>query len=205
MKKIKLFLLLLVSVISVTPALGQNADKTLDKIENAGKNHSAITGSLAQVRTTAAKAKTDMTGTLSFTDKSQFAINYTTPAGNRTVIDGSNMLLIANGKTQKFNLQKNASMKKLATFLLDAMGGRVRQIADANNADYTVAESGGQITVQMKARKKAVKGYSSIRLVYRQSDCVMTEMETVEFSGVSNLYKMSNIKVNTAIDPAAFK
>ena len=204
MKIIKSFIfpVLLLSIFNVSFAQG---DKSLDKIEAAGKKHTAITGALTQVRTTASKAKIDMAGTLSYTDKSQFAINYSTPAGNRTVINGQNMLLIAKGKTQKFNLQKNQSMQKLATFLLDAMGGRVRAIANANNADYTVSEAGGSITVQMTARKKAAKGYSSIRLVYRQSDCVMTEMETVEFNGVSNLYKLSGIKVNAAVDAAAFK
>ena len=203
-KKIK-SLILPVLFLSILNTAYAQADKTLDKIEAFGKKHTSIAGSLAQSRTTVSKTKSDMAGTLSYTDKSQFAINYTEPAGNRTVINGQDMLLVAKGKTQKFNLQKNQPMRKLASFLLDAMAGRVRSIATANNADYTVSESGGNVTVQMTARKKAAKGYSSIRLVYRQSDCVMTEMETVEFNGVSNLYKMSNIKVNAAIDPAAFK
>lgn len=203
MKTLKTFFLpiLFLSILNTTFA---QTDNTLDKIETAGKKHTTVTGSLTQVRTTASKSKTDMAGALSYTDKSQFAINYTAPAGNRTVINGQNMLLVAKGKTQKFNLQKNQSMQKLASFLLDAMSGRVRGIASANNADYTVSESGGYITVQMKARKKAAKGYSSIRLVYRQSDFVMTEMETVEFSGVSNQYKMTDIKVNKPVDEAAF-
>ena len=179
-------------------------DKSLDKIETVGKKHVSITGSLVQVRTTAAKAKIDMAGTLYYTDKNQFAINYATPAGNRTVINGQGMLLIAKGKNQKFNLQKNPPMQKLANFLIDAMAGRVREIATSNNADYTVKENGGNYVVEMTARKKAAKGFSSIRLVHRQSDCVMVEMETVDFSGVSNLYKMTDIKVNTAVDAAVF-
>lgn len=186
-------------------AFAQGDDKSLDKIETVGKKHTTITGSLTQVRTTAAKAKIDMAGTLYYTDKNQFAINYSTPAGNRTVINGQSMLLIAKGKNQKFNLPKSPSMQKLASFLIDAMAGRVKEIATSNNADYTVKESGGTYTVEMTARKKAAKGFSSIRLVYRQSDCVMTEMETVDFSGVSNLYKMTDIKVNGPVDDSAFK
>ena len=95
-------------------------------------------------------------------------------------------------------------MQKLATFLIDAMAGRVRSIAEANNADCTVTEAGGNITVAMTARKKAAKGFASIRLVYRQSDCVMTEMETVELNGQSNLYKLAEIKVNVKPDTSAF-
>ena len=33
----------------------------------------------------------------------------------------------------------------------------------------------------------------------------MTEMETVDFSGVSNLYKMTDIKVNGPVDDSTFK
>jgi len=202
-------LVLLLAVLTFQFATISNSfaqgDKALDKIESVGKKHTSITGSLTQVRTTAAKAKIDMAGTLYYTDKTQFAINYTTPAGNRTVINGQNMLLIAKGKNQKFNLPKSPSMQKLADFLIDAMAGRVKEIATSNNANYTVKESGGTYTVEMTARKKAAKGFSSIRLVYRQNDCVMTEMETVDFSGVSNLYKMTDIKVNTAVDESAFK
>ena len=182
----------------------QNEEKILDKIESMGKKHSSVTGALTQVRTTAAKSKIDMEGTLSFTDQSQFAINYTKPAGNRTVINDQNMLLIAKGKTQKFNLPKSPSMQKLASFLLDAMGGQVRNIANMNNADYKVSDIDGKYVVEMTAKKKAAKGYSKIRLVYRQSDCVMVEMETVEFSGMCNLYKMTNIKVNGPVDKSAF-
>lgn len=190
---------------TISSGFAQGGDKTLDKIESVGKKHTSITGSLTQVRTTAAKAKIDMAGTLYYTDKTQFAIDYTTPAGNRTVINGQNMLLIAKGKNQKFNLPKSPSMQKLADFLIDAMAGRVRKIATSNNADYSVKESSGTYTVEMTAKKKAAKGFASIRLVYRQSDCVMTEMETVDFSGVSNLYKMTDIKVNTPVDETAFK
>ena len=203
---LKTFTIIFCTVATALGVQAQQNDKALDKIEAAGRNHTAITGTLTQVRTTAAKAKIDMAGTLAYTDQSQFAINYTTPAGNRTVINGQNMLLVdkAKNKNQKFNLQKNASMQKLATFLIDAMAGRVRSIAEANNADCTVTEAGGNLTVAMTARKKAAKGFASIRLVYRQSDCVMTEMETVEFNGQSNHYKLAEIKVNVKPDASAF-
>ena len=194
----------LIATLGANNIQAQNGEKILDKIESIGKKHNTITGDLTQVRTTAAKSKIDMSGSLNYTDQSQFAINYSTPKGNRTVINGQNMLLIAKGKTQKFNLPKSPSMQKLANFLLDAMGGKVRNIANSNNADYSVSEADGNYVVEMTARKKAAKGYASIRLVYRQSDCIMIEMETVEFSGVANLYKMSSIKVNGSIDKTAF-
>ena len=194
----------LIATLGANNIQAQNGEKILDKIESIGKKHNTITGDLTQVRTTAAKSKIDMSGSLNYTDQSQFAINYSTPKGNRTVINGQNMLLIAKGKTQKFNLPKSPSMQKLANFLLDAMGGKVRNIANSNNADYSVSEADGNYVVEMMARKKAAKGYASIRLVYRQSDCIMIEMETVEFSGVANLYKMSSIKVNGSIDNTAF-
>ena len=114
------------------------------------------------------------------------------------------MLLVAKGKNQKFNLPKSPSMQKLASFLLDALGGKVRNIANSNNASYTVSEEGNTYVVEMTARKKAAKGYSYIKLVYRQSDGVMTFMETREFSGVSNTYTLTDIRRNSSIDKSVY-
>lgn len=185
-------------------AFADNSETILDKIENCGKKNTTITGSLAQVRTTAAKAKINMSGTLYFTASNMFSILYSDPAGNKTVINNQSMLLVAKGKNQKFNLPKSPSMQKLASFLLDAMGGKVRNIANSNNASYTVSEEGNTYVVEMTARKKAAKGYSYIKLVYRQSDGVMTFMETREFSGVSNTYTLTDICRNSSIDKSVY-
>lgn len=201
MKKI---LVALAALFLTFGAFAAENEAILDKIETAGKKHSTITGALAQTKTTAAKAKIDMVGTLYFTAPKLFAIKYTKPANDRTVVNETSMLVNRKGEPKKYTLKSTPSMKNLADFLLNAMSGNVRAIAKGNNADYTISEEGGNYVIVLTARKKAAKGYSLITLTYRKSDCVMVKMETKEFNGVVNNYVLSDIKVNSTIDKGVY-
>ena len=69
----------------------------------------------------------------------------------------------------------------------------------------TVADTKDGYLVTIKANNASPRGYSSISLLYRKSDCVVTKMILDEFSGIRTVYDMAGIKLKGAIDQSKFK
>ncbi len=203
MKFNKLFAVLAAFALSVCAVFAQ--DSRLDKIQKAGNSVSRITADFVQTRIIAASGKVvKSSGKLYYTDQSQLSMQYVKPSGDVLVIDGGLMYLNRGGKANNFDLTKNKLMSSLSSMLLGCIAGNAGQVADANNADISVSESGNDYVVTIKARNQAVRGYSDIVLNYRKSDCLLVKMDITEFSGIRNVYEMSSIDARAAVDSSVF-
>lgn len=201
MKKIVLFFI--VFCYFITANAGN--DGILAKISQAGKQRTSIESPFVQSRTTAAKVKTSLEGTLYFKNPGQLAMIYSRPTTERVILNGNSLHITTNGKKANYDLGKNPTMRKLANFLCQAMTGQVENIATANNANYSISDDGKNYVITLTAKKTAVQGFSKITLCYRKSDCVLVKMETIEFNKMVNNYELKSVKTNGSISKSIFE
>ena len=130
-------------------------------------------------------------GTATYTAPDQFALVYSDPEGEYVVIDGNTVRVDMAGQIATIDTRKNNFMGGMMETLMDCIAGRYEDAARRNSADVSVSDiKGGIRKVVLTARKAAVRGYSSIDLLYSKSDNFLTEMVLREFTGVQTTYKL---------------
>lgn len=197
------FIAIILSLLAF-PAKAQT-DKILSGIEKANSSVSTVEAHFSQTRTILASGKkTEMEGILYFSAPDKMSMHYSTPAFDLLTINGNQFHLKRSGKASTYNTDKNALMGSLSKTLLRCIKGQVSATAEDNDADVEAKSNGNNWEVTLLARKKAARGYSKIILEYRKSDGMLVSMEMVEFSGISNLYRMSDILTGMEIDKSVY-
>lgn len=174
-------------------------DATLAKIASGNQKVNSLIINFSQTKVLANKQSQSLNGVLYYTNEGKMAMNYEKPAGDRFVISGNKVMHIKSGKRKTFDMAKTASVKSLANSLLWALSGQVQKVADANNADIAVEESSDNYTVTLTARKRQVKGYAKLVLIYSKKNGLLQSLSMEEFNHVVNTYSMQSVKSNTAI------
>ena len=198
MKKHLLLSAILVFGALATAFAGPNEDKMIEKIEKTNAAYAALQIDFTQTRTVASKA-TDLAGTMYFSAKDRLAMVYSKPATDRLIINGNMFHMNRGGKPQTFDTTKVPTMKTLSASVLCGITGRVSELAQTADMDYTIEETADFYVVKFTARKKAVTGYSKIVLSYSKKDCVVSKMEMEEFNKTVNVYTTKSHKVNPLI------
>ena len=199
----KKIITLALAMFAVT-AFADNA-AVLTKIKNANAQIKTIESSFKEVKKLKANGKIiEKQGTFYFSATSKLSMLYSNSAGEKTVINGKDMLLIHDGKTRTFNTDKNARMKSLATILLCAVHGEIEKLCEAVSATNTATEKSDSYFVVIKATKKSSKGYSLIEITYNKADGLIKQMVMTENSGDVTTYTLSGVVKNKAIAESNF-
>ncbi len=178
----------------------------LDKIEQANAAVSSIESHFVQTQTLLAKNETVKSeGTLYLSGTDKMAMHYAAPSTDLLIINGTNFFM-NRGKQQNklYNTAKNKTMRQLSNTLLYCVHGKVRQLAEENNSELTVAQEKTGYVVTLTAKKKQARGYSKIVLTYDPKALLLTRMQMDEFNGNSTLYEMSGTKANATINASVY-
>lgn len=177
----------------------------LTKVKSANAAVKTIESSFTQSRTIKAAGRTiKSSGTLYYDVTGKMSMFYDAPSSDLLVINGTSFYMKRGGRGSTFDTSKNTLMRDLSSTLLNCLGGKVQEVADANNASVWAEEVSGTYLVTLKARKVATKGYSRIVLTYRKSDCLLVKMQMDEFGGISTIYSMSGIKTGSGVSADKF-
>ncbi|MBQ6725386.1 MAG: outer membrane lipoprotein carrier protein LolA [Bacteroidales bacterium] len=177
----------------------------LTKIKNANAQIKTIESSFKESKKLKANGKViDKQGTFYFSATSKLSMLYSNPEGEKTVINGKDMLLIHDGKTRTFKTDRNARMRNLSTILLCAVHGEIEKLCEDVSATYTATEKGDSYFVVINATKKSGKGYSKIEITYAKADGLIKQMVMTENSGDVTTYTLSGAVKNKAIAESNF-
>ena len=164
----------------------QSAEEILSTVEkNAART---FNGSFTEVRISASGDSKTLKGDLLYKPETYLSMMYSNE--ELFSIDGQKMVMIRDGSNQIFDLTKNVMMKSLASMLLNSFGGHPKAIAESQGADLSACVEGNFYKVNLTARKKSVRGYSSIELLYDRATCSLRRMKLCEFSGAETHYSM---------------
>ncbi len=155
----------------------------------------SFTSDFTQTRENPASGrKITKTGTMEFTAPDQLAMIYSKPDGEYMIIDGPLVRMEMDGQTGDIDSSKNPRVGGLRATLLNCILGDWEKAAKDNDAESSVKKAGGLKTVTLTARKAATRGYSSIVIVYREKDSMVTSITLEQFSGIKDTYTLTNIK-----------
>lgn len=195
---------LLTFCLFVSTMLGAQ-NNILTEIEKANAAYKSVTGSFTRTQVNAAKGTSEkVDGDLYIAGENQMAQHYKAPSADLLIIDGDVFYMIRGKKTNKFNTEKNKTMRSLRNTLLYCVHGKPAVLAAENGAEITVEKKSGGYEVVLVSTKKTPRGYAKIVLIYDLKSKLLTRMQMDEFNGNSTLYEMSGLKINGNIDSKVF-
>ena len=182
----------------------QANDDILSKIEEKGSTFNTLTAQFTQEKTIAANGKKIMSDGMLYYAPGKFAMHYSPSCDELLIINGKDFLMIRGKRKNIFNTETNKPMRSLKNTLLYCMTGDIGILAEENNAEISASDCDSYYQVTLTARKKAIKGYSSIIFSYDKNTGFLTEMTMNEFNGNSTVYKMSGYHQNVMIEDEKF-
>ena len=195
---------LLTFCLFVSTMLGAQ-NNILTEIEKANAAYKSVTGAFTRTQVNAAKGTSEkVDGDLYIAGENQMAQHYKAPSADLLIIDGDVFYMIRGKKTNKFNTEKNKTMRSLRNTLLYCVHGKPAVLAAENGAKITVEKKSGGYEVVLVSTKKTPRGYAKIVLTYDLKSKLLTRMQMDEFNGNSTLYEMSGLKINGNIDSKVF-
>ena len=129
---------------------------------------------------------------------------YKAPSTDLLIINGNDFYMIRGKKTNKFNIEKNKTMRSLRNTLLYCVHGKPMVLATENGAEITAGKKANEYEVVLVSTKKTPRSYAKIVLVYDLKSKLLTKMRMDEYNGNSTLYEMNNLKTNGNIDTKVF-
>lgn len=184
----KILIALAVVFAAVVPSAAQDGTAVLSVIEKKLSSSKGFSGPFSEVRNAPKKETVSLKGEICYRNEDYIDMSYTN--GELFNVDGNAMTIIRDGKTQKFDLNKNLMMKSLSHTLLFVFQGRLEALAQEQNADIEAAVEGREYVVTLTARKKAARGCSKVMVRYRTADCGIVSMQLEEFGGNTTFYSM---------------
>ena len=197
-------LLLTLSLFFSTVLCAQN--NVLTEIEKANAAYQSVTGTFTRTQVNAAKGtsvKAD--GDLYIVGEDRMAQHYKAPSTDLLIINGDDFFMVRGKKTNKFNTEKNKTIRNLRNTLLYCVHGKPMVLATENGAEISAEKKAKGYEVVLVSTKKTPRGYAKIVLTYDLKTKLLTKMQMDEYNGNSTLYEMSGLKVNGNVDNAVFE
>lgn len=177
----------------------------LTEIEKANAAYKVITGNFIRTQTNVAKGTSvKANGTLYIAGEDQMSQYYKAPSTDMLIINGNDFYMIRGKKINKFNTEKNKTMRSLRNTLLYCVHGKSATLAAENGAEITTKKKADGYEVVLVHTKKNPRGYARIVLNYDLNSKLLIRMQMDEFNGNSTLYEMENLVVNGTIKDNVF-
>lgn len=146
-------------------------------------------GDFNEVRTRKNAKVVNLNGNLEFSSPEHLVMNYTN-ADEFFSIEGNKMVIKHGKQNQNFDTKKNAPMRSLSHALIYAFTGKLTELSQEQNTTLEVAKVGNEYVATLKAKKKAARGYSLMKIGYKVSNGRICSMRLDEFNGASTTYTL---------------
>lgn len=177
----------------------------LSEIEKGNAAYNTIQGDFTQTKTLVAKGtKVQSEGLIYVSGDEQMAQHYQAPSADVLIINGNDFYMVRGKKKNKFNTDKNKTMRGLRNTLLYCVHGKPTALAAENNAEITAVQKPDGYEVTLVSTKKMARGYAKIVLLYDLKTKLLTRMQMDEYNGNSTLYQMSGLRTNQPVDASVY-
>lgn len=196
----------LLFILGLFVCIGLHAQNDIvSEIEKGNAAYNTIQGDFTQTKTLAAKGtKVQSEGLLYISGDHQMAQHYQAPSADVLIINGDDFYMVRGKKKNKFNTDKNKTMRSLRNTLLYCVHGKPAALAAENGAEITAVQKSDGYEVTLVSTKKTARGYAKIVLLYDLKTKLLTRMQMDEYNGNSTLYQMSGLRTNQPIDASVY-
>jgi len=146
--------------------------------------------------------KVNSKGKFYFKKEDKIRIEYTSPFQYLLVMNGGQIMVRDENKTNKINTRNSKTMQSVNKVMMDCMRGTV-----FNNKDFSVKafESKGQYLLQMTPINSSMKGlFAKIEVYLEKTDNTVTKLVMSENGGDYTDMNFTNKKINTTLSDALF-
>ncbi|MDR1792724.1 MAG: outer membrane lipoprotein carrier protein LolA [Bacteroidales bacterium] len=146
------------------------------------------------------------TGQFYYQQKDKLSMQYDTPAGDLMTMNGTDFLMITNGKRRVASSKSNAKLKTLQVLLTACMNGDIDAAMAQTAATAVYTDNGKNYIIKLTPKKADLsKGVVSIVLTVNKQSMEITALRIDETADNYTLYELSNRVVNKPIDAKVFE
>ena len=150
------------------------------------------------------KKTTQQEGKLYFVAPKEFAAIFTT--GKYMIVNEKKINMNIGLFDGTFKIKEGGTMQSLANIFLYGFQGKVQDLADENNYSLTTKTEGGFhiVTGTINKKKLIGIGYKQVVFKYHTDSLLLKEIVLYDYSGNVDVYTISNVQYDVAVDPNTF-
>ena len=151
------------------------------------------------------KKTTSQEGKLYFVSPYEFAAMFNT--GKYMIVNEKKINMEIGLFSGTYKLKDGGMMQSLSNIFLYGFQGKIQQLADENGYSLTTKTEGGFhiVTGTIKRKKLIGIGYKQVVFKYHTDSLLLKEIVLFDYSGNMDVYTISNIKYDVAVDPKLFE
>lgn len=201
----RILIALSLAATTALPAGAQSADATLEKAVATYADMKSVRASFEQtIENPMTGTKVTAKGEIQQRKPNLLSVRFTDPAGDRIVVDGSSVWVYLPSTNPGQVIKQAASAGSAA--MLDPASELLR----APRTRYTITDGGtarlgSRTTRVLTLVPKTEMGFAKATVWIDPSDGTLRQFEVVDANGLSRRVHLTNIRMNAATDPAAFR
>lgn len=207
----KIYLLLLLTSLLISPAMAQKAGFTAlngtaalqSALNKSAQTTKSISSDFTQVKhMKMLNDKVNSKGKFYYKQQDKVRIEYLSPFQYLLVMNGGMIAVKENGKVSKINTRNSQTMRSVNNIMMDCMRGTV-----FNNKDFSVKafSSASEYLLTLSPVSQTVKGlFKAIDVYISRSDNQVVKLVMTENGGDHTEMIFSNRKLNTDLADALF-
>ena len=151
------------------------------------------------------KKTTSQEGKLYFVAPKEFAALFTT--GKYMIVNENRIKMDIGMFSGTYRLRDGGMMQSLSNIFLYGFQGLVQQLADENNYTPAIKTEGDCYVVTCTYNKKKLIGigYKQVIFKYYTDNLLLKEIVLCDYSGNVDVYTISNVKYDVAVDSKRFE
>lgn len=151
------------------------------------------------------KKATSQEGKLYFVSPYEFAAMFNT--GKYMIVNEKKINMEIGLFSGTYKLKDGGMMQSLSNIFLYGFQGKIQQLADENGYSLTTKTEGGChiVTGTIKRKKLIGIGYKQVVFKYHTDSLLLKEIVLFDYSGNMDVYTISNVKYDVAVDPKLFE
>lgn len=196
-------LIALLSFILIAVQLQAQDVAILNSIENTNSKIKTFEADLANTNIKPKKT-TSQEGKLHFVATKQFSAQFTT--GKYMIVNENRIKANIGMFHGTFRLREGGMIKSLANVFLYGFQGRIRDLAAENGYTLSTKTEGGYHIVIGTIKKRSLLGigFQQVAFKYHTDSLLLKEIILYDYSGNMDVYTISNVKYDVAVDPKLF-
>ena len=150
------------------------------------------------------KKTTHQEGKLYFVAPKEFTASFTT--GKYMIVNETNLKTNIGLFSGTYRLKDGSTARSLSNIFLYGFQGKVQDLADENGYSLaTKTEDGYHIITGTIIKKKLIGiGYKQVVFKYHTDSLLLKEIVLFDYSGNMDVYTISNVQYDVAVDPDKF-
>lgn len=199
------YILSIVLIAMVANAQESNvAEEFKTRLNTASSQNKTIVALFSQIKgVPGIKKQVESRGDFYYDNSGDMAMVYSTPKGDKVVMNGKDFTIIIGGKTISTNASSNPMMAQISYMMQASMSGDIAKLG--RGWELKIEKLEGQYKVSIAPTERRIKKYiSAMTMLFDERSMTLDLLRIDESRGGFTAYSFTSKEVNREIDPIVF-